>query len=640
MGRVLLAIMPWWRPVCPAIGASLLKAALAHREIPCDLAYFNFLWRRHTARQLAAFSANLGRSVLSMQDVQETVEWECIGECFFGKAVHGRGLPRDPPDFDALCYVVGCAKAAGAAWRFLRHLVADVPAFIEDCFDRVMWDDYELVGFSSSFDTLMASLALARLIKERRPDMPIVFGGANCEGEVGEAILEEYRFVDAVFTGEADETFPEFAENLLQSGHAPGLPGVVQRRNGACLSGGPPEPVRNLDPLPDPDYDDYFEQHDTRGLPSFAGDFFLPVESTRGCSWAATGNQCVFCGLNGRRVPYRRKSPARVLDEVRRQTERYHPAQILFVDTVFPTVGMHEWIPRLAEIAPDTGYACEVRPVLSRRDVQCLRRAGVHYLQPGIESLSTPVLDIMRKGVTALQNVACLRYCREAGILPSWNLLYGFPGEDPAEYERILDMLTSITHLEPPDLIEPMRLVRFSPGHGDPERFGFLRCRPHPACAAVHALGPGPSERLCRRFSFDFPDGRDPESYLAPIKEFVRRWKGVGRNGHLVYEPLAGGRAVIYDTRFNRAMPTVALDPAQRSIYEFCDEIRTRSQINEMAAENGEYARISAEQVGFLLDGLEKAHVVAHEGDSYLSLAMMDHSLVPWSAFVAPERSR
>lgn len=37
-------------------------------------------------------------------------------------------------------------------------------------------------------------------------------------------------------------------------------------------------------------------------------------------------------------------------------------------------------------------------------------------IQPGIESLSTPTLKLMEKGVSLLQNVRLLSWCAEIGI--------------------------------------------------------------------------------------------------------------------------------------------------------------------------------------------------------------------------------
>ena len=58
-----------------------------------------------------------------------------------------------------------------------------------------------------------------------------------------------------------------------------------------------------------------------------------------------------------------------------------------------------------------------------------LKRAGISFIQPGIEALSSSLLKLMRKGVSAHQNLALLRYARCAGVHLVWNLLCGFPGD-------------------------------------------------------------------------------------------------------------------------------------------------------------------------------------------------------------------
>ena len=65
-----------------------------------------------------------------------------------------------------------------------------------------------------------------------------------------------------------------------------------------------------------------------------------------------------------------------------------------------------------------------------------IRSPKTLQFSPGIESLSTPILRLMDKGVTALQNIRLLKLCSEFGIQPLWNIMYGFPGEPPDEYEQ------------------------------------------------------------------------------------------------------------------------------------------------------------------------------------------------------------
>ena len=77
----------------------------------------------------------------------------------------------------------------------------------------------------------------------------------------------------------------------------------------------------------------------------------------------------------------------------------------------------------------------EVKANLKKAQVRLLRDAGVRVIQPGIESFSSNVLARMRKGVKGLQNIQLLKWCKEFGITPHWNLLWGFP-QTPAKRIR------------------------------------------------------------------------------------------------------------------------------------------------------------------------------------------------------------
>ena len=130
----------------------------------------------------------------------------------------------------------------------------------------------------------------------------------------------------------------------------------------------------------------------------------------------------------------------------------------------------------------------------------------------------------MDKGCTALQNIQLLRWCQELGIEPAWNLLAGFPGEPPAEYERMARLVPLLTHLTPPCSCAQVRLDRFSPFHVRSEAYGFRRLRPARAYFFVFPLDRRDMERLAYFFDFDYEDGRQPAEYLRPLEREIRLW--------------------------------------------------------------------------------------------------------------------
>ena len=115
----------------------------------------------------------------------------------------------------------------------------------------------------------------------------------------------------------------------------------------------------------------------------------------------------------------------------------------------------------------------ETKANLKKEQVRALRDAGVTQIQPGIESFSDSVLTLMRKGVTGLQNIQLLKWCTELVVRPYWNVLWGFPGEPAADYERMANIVPLLTHLAPPIGFGGLRLDRFSPNFFDAASLGF-----------------------------------------------------------------------------------------------------------------------------------------------------------------------
>src|SRR5215470_7576960 len=103
----------------------------------------------------------------------------------------------------------------------------------------------------------------------------------------------------------------------------------------------------------------------------------------------------------------------------------------------------------------------------------------------------------MKKGVTGFQNVQLLKWAEEVGIVPAWNILAGFPGESPAEYDKM-------AALEPPTGCSPIRLDRFSPLFNQAEASGLRRVRPTLAYYFVFPLGRRELARLAYFFDFDY----------------------------------------------------------------------------------------------------------------------------------------
>jgi radical SAM superfamily enzyme YgiQ (UPF0313 family) len=132
------------------------------------------------------------------------------------------------------------------------------------------------------------------------------------------------------------------------------------------------------------------------------------------------------------------------------------------VDNIMPKQCLKDVLPFL-ETPSTMRIFYEVKVDLSKEDLGTLSDARVKRIQPGIESLATSTLKLMRKGTTAHQKVQFLKHCALHGIERSWNLLIGFPGEQEGVYKKYIADLPALVHLPPPSGVFPVRFDRFSP---------------------------------------------------------------------------------------------------------------------------------------------------------------------------------
>jgi len=97
-------------------------------------------------------------------------------------------------------------------------------------------------------------------IKQEKPDIPIVFGGANCEGVMGRSLLKQFSQVDHVCSGDGDICFLEFVDKFLKGKKIKKIKKIngILHRQSTELEQHLTLPVMHMKYLPSPDFDDYF----------------------------------------------------------------------------------------------------------------------------------------------------------------------------------------------------------------------------------------------------------------------------------------------------------------------------------------------------------------------------------------------
>lgn len=603
---VLLVSMPFGPLFSPSLGLSLLQPQLAARGLTCRIEYFTL-----------PFAERIGESLYSkICSENRAMSRAFVGEWIFSHALFDWSAEHDERYFAEVLLKppawLGRNPTRPPAPGELRAILAARDAateFIDWCADRIVASRPRIVGFTSVFQQHLASLALARRIKARLPDTYIVMGGANCEATMGVETIRQFPYVDAAVSGEADHVFAELALQIVGRSPRAELPGVITKATVAGPAGCGPAPtapaVTDLDALPYPDYSDFFAQM----ARSRFGDEWQPnvfVETSRGCWWGERMH-CTFCGLNGATMSYRSKSAARALEELTHLASAYPDCNIQVVDNILDLKYFKTLLPELAARKLNVQLFYETKSNLKKEQVRLLRDAGVMTIQPGIESFSDRVLKQMKKGVSGLQNIQLLKWCKELGVHPIWNFLIGFPQESADDYFEMADLAMRVCHLPQPSGVSVIRLDRFSPNFAQSGQLGFSKLRPVPFYEFLYDLPESARANLAYYFAYDYKVPQDVARYADPLVRRVHAWKTTWKHAELVSVDL-DDRLFVFDTRPRAAAPMSMLTGADRELYLACDAITDASALDTASA-----GRLTA---------MASSGLMLNAGAKYLSLAV------------------
>jgi ribosomal peptide maturation radical SAM protein 1 len=507
MYKIALINMPFADLAMPSIALTQLKAVVDQRfreQVSVEVLYLNH-----------DFAQYLGLELYDL--ITETADSQNagLGDWFFRQAAF--------PDLqnNAGIYLSRYFPFHTDEMNTLKSRILEkrrgLENFLDSLISKYAIDQAQLVGFTSMFMQSAAAFSLARRLKQLQSKPIVVMGGANCETPMGQVIVKEVDPVDYVFSGPALKSFPEFVQHCLdgEPAKAGSIKGVFTKKNYFFQTG--PEAIGeelSIDVPIDLDYRPFLDTL-TENFPEGEVDPVLLFETSRGCWWGERAH-CTFCGLNGISMNYRAMSADRALKQFD-SLFQFAPkvSRMDAVDNILPKSYLHEVLP-FVNTPDNVSLFYEVKADLSESDVQTLAKARVKIIQPGIESLATSTLKLMKKGTSAFRNLCLLKFCAMYDIEPAWNLLIGFPGEGADVYRKYLDDLPLLTHLHPPTGVYPVRFDRYSPYFMKSKEYG-LDLHPLDYYSMIY---PFPSDQL-DSLAYYFSDVNIGAEYAQTVSQWI-----------------------------------------------------------------------------------------------------------------------
>jgi ribosomal peptide maturation radical SAM protein 1 len=544
-----------------------------------------------------------------------------IGEWLF--AYEAFRVKTDRDAYFEACKVSDHQERLGFSLQELSKLRDEaVPEFLDGCLAAISWDTYDLIGFTCTFDQQIPSFALARRIKERYPHVAVVFGGATFDQDNAAEFLRRLSWIDYIAIGEADVSICALASALERKQTPVAVPGLAQRVREQQIVVRDPEIVPTLGDLPDPDYTEYFETLKTAGPRAVATrSIQIPFQSARGCWWGAK-QHCTFCSLKDAEMSYRSRAPESVVSELIRQSSRYKQLRFTCTDSILDMRYIDALFPAFKKEGIDGSFFYEVKANLTRDQIRKLAQGGVKQVQPGIESLSTATLDIMKKGTTMLLNLRFLKWARYYGLQSSWNILTGFPGERPEFYERQMQLMPHIAHLQPPTDADNIILEKHAP-YVVGDHPWYKNRKPLESYRHIFPEEIFDVKAIALYFTAEpeYVDGI-PDA-LNRLQQAVMKWQNLWRRNPkpvLMYERGADWSRVI-DSRGGVACEHY-MDQLETAVLEACGDTAVKVPgIMQQLAEKGE-TTICPEQVEKTCQKLLANRFVVEEDGRFLSLVI------------------
>lgn len=572
--RVLILMLPFATPLFPGLGANLIRSILNENGIPTDILFGNLILSRIAGRDPFI---DFELSQLPMSEVVFTPYYfeTPRDEAAANLARYMREITSDPSSHSQVRY----APLVDQAGECLRAV-----------FDAVRWDDYDIVGFSVMMGQTIASLAMARMIKAARPKMRIVFGGPNAAFPMSVETLRSFPEVDFVLEGEADNTISPLIRCIRENGNPMDIPGLVYRgRDNMVHRTKPAAPNFRLDALPIPDFGPFFSQAEALEIDHVQP--YLTLETSRGCWWGQK-HHCTFCGIDDALMKFRSKSPARVLEEILVLSKRHEYTEFFAVDSIINLKFFDELLPLVGRLRDDEefdfSFFFESKSNLRRDQTQLFRSGGVNVIQPGLESFSDHILELMNKGSTSARQIQCLKLCAEQRIATNWNLIIRNPGESPDDIREMLEAIPYLHHLPPlhgEGLID-MQVSRFAPYHNEPNRFNLENLRPKDYYRAIFPRDDINRGELAYYFDYDFvcSDHEDLTVLYGDLQHALWIWRECYREDSLTQARGPGFLEIIdrrstLDGQADHTEKVTILREPWSEIFSACDEVTTEDKI-------------------------------------------------------------
>jgi len=315
----------------------------------------------------------------------------------------------------------------------------------------------DMIGFSTYLWNRHVVCETCRIIRGKFPAVLLFAGGA--EATALPLILLDSAPFDFVIKGEGEIVLTEVMNRLLNGETLKDIPGVFLK--GAKINPRKDQqPVMDLNALPSPYLSGTMDPCRYTGL---------WWELSRGCPF-----KCGFCFESRGVTGVRQYS----LERIQKELELFEEKKVNQIFVLDPTFNCDmkrakKILRMILKTAPLIHYTFEIRTEFIDHEIAGLF-AGLHCsLQVGLQSAHPEVLANINRKIDTVKFAEKISLLNQAGAIFGLDLIYGLPGDTPAEFKESLNYALGLqpNHLD----IFPLAVIPGTALYDNAESFS-LNC--------------------------------------------------------------------------------------------------------------------------------------------------------------------
>ncbi|PWT98021.1 MAG: B12-binding domain-containing radical SAM protein [Terriglobia bacterium] len=289
------------------------------------------------------------------------------------------------------------------------------------------------------------TVQIARAAKRLYPRLPVVLGGWHPSLLPDQTLAAEY--VDVVVVGQGEDALLDVVRHIEDGSSLRGIPGVGFKEEGSLVFN-PSRPLRPLCEMPPKAY----HLADFDAYERVCGRRWAMYTSSLACPY-----NCGYCtndGVYGRK--WNALEPGQVVEETTELVTRNRLELLWIVDDNFlidreRALGIAEGLVRRG-VRFDWSIQASTNLVnrLSVEEWKLLRRSGLSQVSQGADTGSPKMMHLMNKDFQDLDTIyGAAEKLSAAGVRPSFNLIFGYPGETEKERHESVALMMDICRRYP-----------------------------------------------------------------------------------------------------------------------------------------------------------------------------------------------